>query len=195
VTMFFAGYETTSLALTWTWYLLSQHPAAEAKLHAEVDAVIAGRTPRHEDLAALPYTRMVIEEAMRLYPPGHTIVREALADDEVSGHRVRKGGRVVIAPWLIHRHRRLWERPQNFEPERFSPERSAGRPRFAYIPFGAGPRICIGAAFAMAEAMLILATLAQRYRLRLKPGFAVEPQALVTLRPRHGMRMILERRH
>jgi len=194
VTIFFAGHETTSLALTWSWYLLSQHAAAEAKLHAELGAVLAGRTPRHEDLAALPYTRMVIEEAMRLYPPAHTLSREALADDEVAGHRVRKGTMVVIVPWVIHRHRRLWERPQHFEPERFSLERSAGRPRFAYIPFGAGPRICIGAAFAMTEAMLILATLAQRYRLRLAPVQIVEPQALLTLRPRHGIKMIVETR-
>jgi cytochrome P450 len=194
VTIFFAGHETTSLALTWTWYLLSQCPAAEAKLHGELDAVLAGRTPRHEDLAALPYTRMVIEEAMRLYPPAHTLVREALADDEVAGHPVRKGSMAVIVPWVIHRHRRLWERPQHFEPERFSPERSAGRPRFAYIPFGAGPRVCIGAAFAMAEAMLILATLGQCCRLRLAPGQIVEPRALLTLRPRHGMKMIVEAR-
>jgi cytochrome P450 len=194
VTIFFAGHETTAVALTWTWYLLSQHPAAEAKLHGELDSVLAGRTPRHEDLAALPYTRMVIEEAMRLYPPAHTLVREALADDEVAGHPVRKGTMAVIVPWVIHRHRRLWERPQHFEPERFSPERSAGRPRFAYIPFGAGPRVCIGAAFAMTEAMLILATLGQRYRLRLAPGQIVEPRALLTLRPRHGMKMIVDAR-
>jgi cytochrome P450 len=194
VTIFFAGHETTSLALTWTWYLLSQHPAAEAKLHAELDAVLAGRTPRHEDMAALPYTRMVIEEAMRLYPPAHTLSREALADDQVAGHPVRKGTMVTIAPWVIHRHRRLWERPQNFEPERFSPEQSAARARFAYIPFGAGPRICIGAAFAMMEATLILATLGQRYRPRLAPGQIIEPRALLTLRPRYAMKMIVEAR-
>jgi cytochrome P450 len=194
VTIFLAGHETTSLTLTWTWYLLSQHPAAEARLHAELDAVLGGGTPRHEHLAKLSYTRMVIEEAMRLYPPAHTLSREALADDEVSGQPIPKGAMVVIVPWLIHRHRRLWERPQHFEPERFLPERSAARPRFAYLPFGAGPRVCIGAAFAMTEAMLILATLAQRYRLRLAPGQIVEPQALITLRPRYGMRMMVEAR-
>jgi cytochrome P450 len=194
VTIFMAGHETTALALTWTWYLLSQHPAAEAKLHAELAQVLGGRTPRHEDLAKLPYTRMVVEESMRLYPPAHSLQRTAVKEDQVSGHRVRAGTTVLIAPWVLHRNPKLWDRPERFEPERFAPERAAARHRFAYIPFGAGPRICIGSAFAMAEAMLILATIAQRYRLRLKPGFPVEPQALITLRPRHGMRVLLERR-
>jgi len=194
VTIFMAGHETTALALTWTWYLLSQHPAAEAKLHAELDQVLGGRPPRHENLAKLPYTRMIIEEAMRLYPPAHTLSRTALKEDVVSGHRIRPGAQVFIVPWLLHRNPKLWDRPDRFEPERFAPERAASRHRFAYIPFGAGPRICIGAAFAMAEAMLLLATIAQRYRLRLKPGFAVEPQGLITLRARYGMRMLLERR-
>jgi cytochrome P450 len=194
ITIFLAGHETTSQALTWTWYLLSQHPATEAKLHAELDHVLGGCTPRHEDLAKLPFTRMVIEESMRLYPPVHTLGRAAIRADEVGGRRVRPGTSMIISPWLLHRNPKLWERPERFEPERFAPEHAAVRHRFAYIPFGAGPRICIGAAFAMAEGMLILAAIAQRYRLRLKPGFAVAPQALITLRPRHGMRMILERR-
>lgn len=194
VTIFMAGHETTSLALTWTWYLLSEHPAAEAKLHAELRKVLGGRLPRYEDLAKLPYARMVIEESMRLYPPAHTLSRAAVADDEVLGKRIPKGAQILIVPWLLHRNPRLWENAERFEPERFAPERVAARHRFAYIPFGAGPRICIGAAFAMAEAMLILATAAQRYRLRLSPGFPVEPQGLITLRPRHGMRMMLERR-
>jgi cytochrome P450 len=194
VTIFMAGHETTALALTWTWYLLSLHPAVEAKLHAELASVLAGRTPRHDDLAKLPYARMVIEESIRLYPPAHTLSRTAVADDEVLGHRVPKGATVLIVPWLLHRKAKLWDEPLHFDPERFAPERAARRHRFAYIPFGAGPRICIGAAFAMAEATLILATLAQRYCLRLKPGFPVEPQGLITLRPRHGMQMVLERR-
>src|SRR6202521_2437714 len=194
VTIFMAGHETTALALTWTWYLLSQHPAAEAQLHAELDAVLAGRTPRHEDLARLPYARMVIEESMRLYPPAHTISRQAVGDDAVLGHRIPAGSAVLIAPWLLHRKPAIWENPQRFDPERFSPERSAARHRFAYIPFGAGPRICIGMAFAMTEAVLILATIAQRYRLRLKAGHPVEPQGLITLRPRYGMRINLLRR-
>jgi cytochrome P450 len=138
---------------------------------------------------------MVIEEAMRLYPPAHTLSRTAMAEDTVLGRRVRRGTQILIVPWLLHRNPKLWDHPERFEPERFAPERAAARHRFAYIPFGAGPRICIGAAFAMAEAMLILATIAQRYRLHLKPGFPVEAQGLITLRPRHGMRMTLERRH
>ena len=194
VTIFMAGHETTALALTWTWYLLSQHPAVEATLHGELAQVLGGRTPRHEDLAKLPYTRMVLEESMRLYPPAHTLSREAVTEDVVLGHRIPAGATILIVPWLLHRNPKLWERPERFDPERFAPERAASRHRFAYIPFGAGPRICIGAAFAMAEAMLVLATMAQRYRLRLKPGFPVEPQGLITLRARHGMRMILDRR-
>jgi len=194
VTIFMAGHETTALALTWTWYLLSQHPAAEAKLHTELAAALGGRTPRHEDLGKLRYTRMVLEESMRLYPPAHTLSRAAVGDDEVLGRRIPAGAQILIVPWLLHRNPKLWDRPGAFEPERFAPERAGSRHRFAYIPFGAGPRICIGAAFAMAEAMLLLTTIAQRYRLRLKPGFPVEPQGLITLRARHGMQMILERR-
>jgi cytochrome P450 len=194
VTIFMAGHETTSLALSWTWYLLSQHPAVEAKLHRELADVLGGRTPRNEDIASLRYTRMVIEESMRLYPPAHTTGRQPIKPDEILGHRIPAGAEVLIMPWLIHRKPQLWEDPERFDPERFAPERAAERPRFAYIPFGAGPRICIGAAFAMTEAILILATIAQRYRLRLKPGHPVEPQGLITLRPRYGMQMFLERR-
>jgi len=194
ITIFMAGHETTSQALSWTWYLLSQHPAAEAKLHRELTTVLEGRTPRHDDLANLRYTRMVIEESMRLYPPAYIMSRQPIVADQVLGHRIPAGAEVLIVPWLLHRKPSLWENPDRFEPERFSPERASSRPRFAYIPFGAGPRICVGAAFAMAEAMLILATIAQRYRLHLKPGHPVEPQGLITLRPRYGLQMRLERR-
>jgi cytochrome P450 len=194
VTIFMAGHETTAQALSWTWYLLSQHPAAEAKFHDELKTVLEGRTPRHDDLVNLRYTRMVIEESMRLYPPAHTTARQPIVADEVLGHRIPAGAEVLIVPWLLHRKPSLWEHPDRFDPERFAPERAAARPRFAYIPFGGGPRICIGAAFAMEEAMLILATIAQRYRLHLKPGFPVEPQGLITLRPRYGLQMRLERR-
>jgi cytochrome P450 len=194
VTIFMAGHETTAQALAWTWYLLSLHPQAEAKLHAELTTALAGRTPRHEDLASLRYTRMVIEESMRLYPPAHTMAREPIAADHILGHRIPVGALVLIVPWLLHRKPSLWEQPHCFDPERFSSERVFARPRFAYIPFGAGQRICIGAAFAMTEAMLILAMIAQRYRLRLKRGHPVEPQGLITLRPRYGLRMTLQRR-
>jgi cytochrome P450 len=194
VTIFMAGHETTAQALSWTWYLLSQHPAIETKLHDELAAVLGDRTPRYEDIGKLRYTRMVIEESMRLYPPAHTMSRSPIAADEVLGQRIPARAEVLIVPWLLHRKPSLWENPDRFDPERFAPERAAARPRFAYIPFGGGPRICIGAAFAMAEAMLILATIAQRYQLRLKPGFPVEPQGLITLRPRNGLRMFLTRR-
>jgi cytochrome P450 len=191
ITTFMAGHETTAQVLTWVWYLLSQHPIEEAKLHAEIKTVLGGRPPRHEDLAKLTYTRMIIEEAMRLYPPAHTISRTPLVDDEICNLRVPKGSVVLISPWVLHRHRRLWERPDVFEPQRFAPERAATRPRFSYLPFGGGPRICIGAAFAMAETMLMLTTIAQRYSLRLAPGHKVEPQGLITLRTRYGLKMTI----
>jgi cytochrome P450 len=185
VTIFMAGHETTAQALTWTWYLLSLHPSAEAKLHEELTTVLNGRTPQYEDIANLRYTRMVIEESMRLYPPAHTIAREPIAPDYMLGHRIPVGAIVLIVPWLIHRKASLWDQPHRFNPERFTAE----PPRFSYIPFGAGQRICIGAAFAMTEAILILAMVAQRYRLRLKAAHPIEPQGLITLRPRYGMPM------
>jgi cytochrome P450 len=191
ITIFMAGHETTAMAMTWTWYLLSQHPAEEAKLHAELQTVLGGRTPNSEDLSKLAYTRMVVEESMRLYPPVHTIAREALADDTLAGRHVPKGAAVLIAPWVLHRHRQLWHDPGRFDPARFSPEQTAARPRFCYLPFGGGRRICIGAAFAIAEATILLATIGQRCRLRLVSGHPVEPQGLITLRARHGMKMVL----
>ena len=185
VTIFMAGHETTAQALTWTWYLLSLHPSVEAKLHEELTTVLNGRTPQYEDIANLRYTRMVVEESMRLYPPAHTIAREPIAPDYMLGHRIPVGAIVLIVPWLIHRKASLWDQPHRFNPERFTAE----PPRFSYIPFGAGQRICIGAAFAMTEAILILAMVAQRYRLRLKAAHPIEPQGLITLRPRYGMPM------
>jgi cytochrome P450 len=194
ITIFLAGQETTAMAMTWTWFLLSQHPVEEARLHAELDTVLGGRAPVHEDLSKLTYTRMVVEESMRIYPPVHTMARAAIGEDTLVGRRIPKGSTVMIAPWLLHRHVKLWDNPGRFDPERFSPERSAARARFAYLPFGGGKRICIGAAFALAEATILLATLAQRYSLSVVPGHPVEPQGLITLRARHGMKMLLNPR-
>jgi len=195
ITIFIAGHETTAQAMTWTWYLLSQHPAQEARLHEELDRVLGGRTPTQEDLPNLAFTRRVIEESMRVYPTAPGISsRVAKADDEICGVKVRKGQQIAIAPWLLHHHKTLWDEPARFDPDRFLPERSAGRPRLAYMPFGAGPRVCIGQVLAMNEATLILASLAQRYRLKLSPGQDIVPEANVTLRPKHGMKMLLEPR-
>jgi cytochrome P450 len=191
ITIFMAGHETTAMAMTWAWFLLSQHPAVESKLHAELDAVLGGRAPTQEDLANLSYTRMVIEETMRIYPTVPAMEREALAEDTLLGRRIPKGSAVLIVPWVLHRHIKHWPNPGRFDPERFSPEQSAARPRFTYMPFGAGRRICIGAAFSIAEATILLATLAQRFQLRLAPGHPVVPQGLITLRPRHGMKMLV----
>lgn len=194
VTIFMAGHETTAVAMTFVWYLLSLHPAVEEKLHAELDAVLGGRTPSAEDVPALPYTRMIIEEAMRIYPPAPALsLRVARKDDEICGVMVRAGTRVLISPWILHRHRRLWDEPERFDPERFSAERSVGRSRFAFLPFGGGPRVCIGAAFAMTEAVAILSVLAQRFRPRLAEGQEIKLQSRITLRPRGGIKMTLER--
>jgi cytochrome P450 len=195
VIIFFAGHETTAVAMTFAFYLLAQRPAEEARLHEELDRVLAGRAPVYEDLENLPFTRMVIEETMRLYPPAPALSgRQAAVDDEICGRAVKKGAHIIVAPWILHRHQKLWENPDVFDPERFSPERSKGRPRFAYLPFGGGPRVCIGASLAMTEACLILATVAQRYRLRLVPGQDIKLRTRITLRPRDGIRMTLERR-
>jgi cytochrome P450 len=193
-TIFTAGHETTANALAWTWYLLALHPAVEAKLHRELAVTLGGRAPGIADVENLPYTRMVVEETLRLYPPAHTMSREALADDEIAGRKVPKGSAVLVSPWLIHRHEKLWDRPRVFDPERMAPERAQARSRYAYLPFGTGPRICIGAGFAMQEAVLILATIAQRFRLRLAFGHKVEPVGLITLRPGGGLSMLCEAR-
>lgn len=191
LTLFVAGHETTSNALNWTWYLLSQHPAVEKRLHAELAEALAGRTPGFEDLPNLPYTRMVIEESMRLYPPAWGISRKAIADDVIGGYYIPANAYILLLPYTVHRNADFWENPGEFDPERFTPERVAARPRYAYFPFGGGPRMCIGSSFALTEAQLILATVAQRYRLSLVPEHHVEPEPLVTLRLRHGLMMKL----
>jgi cytochrome P450 len=193
MTLLIAGYETVSTALVWTWYLLSQYPEMEHRLHSELDIVLRGDLPTVEHLVELPYTRMVIEEALRLYPPAWIFGRKAIADDKIGGYSIPANSMIVLSPYITHRHPALWEHPEVFDPERFTPERSAGRPPFAYFPFGGGPRMCIGNNFALMEMQLILATIAQRYKLRLVPGHTVEPEALLSLRPRYGLPMMLGR--
>jgi cytochrome P450 len=191
VTLLLAGHETTAVALCWTWYLLAQHQECEQLLHAEVDAVLGGRLPTVEDLPRLPYCRMVIKEALRLYPPAWSFSRNAVAQDELGGYAIAPGSMILLCPYTTHRHPALWEQPEAFDPLRFTPERVAARPHYAYFPFGGGPRLCVGLAFAMMEAHLILATVAQRFRLRLGTEVRIDPEPLVTLRPRGGLPMLL----
>jgi len=194
IIIFFAGHETTAQALSWTWYLLSKHTEVERRLHAELDSVLGGRAPTVDDLPNLNYTRMVIEESMRLYPPVWIFARDAIRDDEIGGYHIPAGSMVLMSQYITHRHPDFWENPEGFDPERFTEERSKNHPHYTYFPFGGGPRICIGNSFAMMEAQLILATVAQSYRLHLMPGYPVEPVALGTLRPRYNIVMTLHPR-
>jgi cytochrome P450 len=194
VTLFLAGHETTANALTWTWYLLSQNPEVEARLHEEVDAVLREREPTVADLPRLAYTETALAESMRLYPPAWIVGRRALSDYGVGGFEVPKRSIVVASQWVTHRDPRYFPDPERFDPDRFRPEAKARRPKFAYFPFGGGPRVCIGEGFAWMEGVLLLATLARRWRLRLEPGQEIVPAPSITLRPKHGIRMRLERR-
>lgn len=194
MTMLLAGHETTATALSWTWALLSKHPEVEAKLHAELDTVLGGRAPTVEDVPKLGYTRQVVEEAMRLYPPVIVLSRAVKEDDVVGGFHIPKGTWVDVSAYVTQRHPDFWEEPDAFRPERFAPEAAAKRHRFAYFPFSGGPRQCIGNSFALMEAQLLLATVARRYRLREAPGFTMEAESNVTLRPKGALPMHLERR-
>lgn len=193
MTILLAGHETTAQALSWTWYLLSQSPEAESRLHEELDRVLAGRPPGAADAQRLPYTRAVVTESMRLYPPAWSIARRALAELELGGYRITRRSIVVTSPWIVHRDERWFPEPGRFEPGRWLVDDPA-RPRFAYFPFGGGARICIGERFAWTEAILVLATLASRWRATLVPDHPVEPLPRITLRPRHGLRMVLHAR-
>jgi cytochrome P450 len=194
LTLFLAGHETTSNALTWTWWLLSEHPEVEERLHEELDATLGDRSPGVQDLDRLPYTAMVLDESMRLRPPAWAIGRRAIADHELGGFVVPRGAVVVVSPYLLHHDARWYPGPEAFRPGRWASQADASRPRAAFLPFGAGSRMCIGEGFARVEALLLLATIARRWRLRLLPGHPVELQPAVTLRPKHGMVMTLERR-
>ena len=195
MTLFLAGHETTANALTWAWYLLAQNPEAEGRFHEEVDAVLAGRRPSFEDLPRLRYTEMVLAESMRLYPPAWGLGRRALRDQVLGGVAIPAGALVLMSAYLVQQDPRFFPDPQRFDPLRFTPEAKAARPKFAYFPFGGGARQCIGEPFAWMEGVLLLAALAQRWRFRLDARARVEPRALITLRPRHGIRMRAERRH
>jgi cytochrome P450 len=194
MTIFLAGHETTANALTWTWYLLSQHPEVEAGFHAEVDEVLKGGLPTAEDFPRLRYTEMVLAESMRLYPPAWTIGRRALGDYRIDRYTIPARSILLMSQYVTHHDARFFPDPFRFDPERWTPEARESRPKFSYFPFGGGPRLCIGEHFAWMEGVLVLATIAQRFRMRLAPGHPVEMQPLVTLRPKYGMKMILEAR-
>jgi cytochrome P450 len=194
MTLILAGHETTANLLSWTWYLLSSHPDVARRVRAEVDEVLGDRAPTIEDLPKLKLVKMVLEESMRLYPPAWAFERQAIDDDEIGGYRVAKKTIIGISPFLLHRHPRYWENPEGFDPERFSPARSEGRPKHAYLPFGGGARFCIGNGFAMMEAQIIVAMIARKHRLSLVPGHPIELDPTVTLRPKHGVRVTLEPR-
>jgi cytochrome P450 len=194
ITFIGAGHETTANALTWTLYLLSQDPETRARVEAEVDALPEGEPLTAAALAKLPWTRATLEESMRLYPPVPTMSREAIGADTLVGKPIRPRTRIIISPWLLHRHKLLWEDADAFDPRRFLPERRAAIPRFAYLPFGGGARVCIGMAFAMQEALIALAALVRNFRLEHAPDHAIVPLQRVTLRPKGGMPMLLRRR-
>lgn len=194
MTLFLAGHETTANALTWTWYLLSEHPEVEAKMHAEITAVLGGRLPTVEDLPNLRYVRMVLAESMRHFPPAWVISRQAIQDFELGEYQIPAGGTVMMSQYVTHHNPRFFPDPFRFDPERWTPDQESARPKFAYFPFGGGPRVCIGEPFAWMEGILLLATLAQQWRMHLVPGHPVTMQPLITLRPKYGMKMTLERR-
>jgi cytochrome P450 len=194
MTFFLAGHETTAVTLTWTWYLLSKHVDVRRRIEEEVDRVLAGRLPSIDDLPKLTYTKLVIQESMRLWPPVWGIARLAAEDDQIGDVAIPAGSPVLLVQYVTHRHRDFWDNPEGFDPERFLPEHVEKRHPYAYFPFGAGPRICIGNHFAMMEAVLIAAAVASRWRLNLIPGAPVISQARVTLRPKGGLRMNIQRR-
>ncbi|MCU1241568.1 MAG: cytochrome [Candidatus Acidoferrum typicum] len=194
ITLLLAGHETTALNLSWSWYLLAEHPEVEQKLHAELDAVLGGRTPCASDIPKLQYTDKVIRETLRLYPPAWRIFRQTEEAFQVGEYTLPAGSNIVLSQWVTQRDPRWFPEPDRFLPERWNEEAAAKVPRFAYFPFGGGPRVCIGAGFAMMEATLLLATIAQRFRMHLAPNQRISPMPSITLRPRNGIRVTLEQR-
>lgn len=194
MTLFLAGHETTALLLSWTWALLSWHPDVRRRAQAEVDQVLGGRMPTADDVARLPYLGMILSETMRLYPPAWAIPRRPLADDEIRGYRILAGSAVLVSPYVSHRHPDFWDNPEGFDPERFTPVAVKDRHRFAYFPFGGGPRICIGNNFALMEATLVAVMLLQRYEIDLLPGHVVDAEVSFTLRPKQGVPVTIKER-
>ncbi|MDH5555816.1 MAG: cytochrome P450 [Alphaproteobacteria bacterium] len=194
VAMIATGHESTACALAWAFYTITQHGDVRDRVYEEVDRVLGGRDPRAADLPSLQYTGMVFEESMRLYPPVWTISRVATRDDEIAGVKIPKGTTVMLSPYAMHRNPEFWPEPEKFDPERFHPDEVAKRPRHAYFPFGGGPRVCLGNRFAMMEAKIMIAKVIQRYRLSVLPGQDIVAEPMITLRPRDGIAMALERR-
>ena len=194
MTLFVAGHETTAVALTWTWYLLSQNPEIEARLHKEINSVLQGRLPTFDDLPQLRYAEMVLAESMRLYPPAWTVARMTLEPYRIAKYLLPPRTLLMMSQWIVHRDARYFPDPDRFDPERWTLEARSSRPRFSYFPFGGGPRQCVGEGFAWTESILLLVTLAQHWTVRLVPGHPVEPQPRLTLRPKYGMKMVLKKR-
>jgi cytochrome P450 len=191
LTLLIAGHETTANALTWTWYLLSQNPEAESRMHAELDRVLGGRSPSFDDVPSLPYTTGVFAESLRLYPPAWAIGRRARQDYSIGDYTIPAKSILLMSPWVVQRDARWWPEPEKFDPDRWGPGQAESRPKFAFFPFGGGTRVCIGERFAWAEGVLVLAAIAQRWKMRLVPGHPIATQAVITLRPRYGMKMTL----
>ena len=194
IVLFMAGHETTANSLAWCWYLLSQSPDVEAKLHAELDEVLGDRLPDFSDVAKLPYTRAIFDETIRLYPPVPILSRQASEDDTIRRQHVPKGSLMLVVPWLLHRHKNLWDQPDTFIPERFMPGAENKPNKFAYIPFSAGPRVCLGKSFGIVESVLSIAIIAQRFRLTLPEGTEIKHECRLTLRPKGNLPVTLEKR-
>ena len=194
MTLFLAGHETTALTLAWSWYLLGENPEAEKRFHAELDEVLGNRDATFADLSRLKYTERIVKESMRLYPPAYGLGREAINDCEIGGYHVPPGTQVFMFQWTTHRDARFFAEPLRFKPERWTAEFEAQLPKYAYFPFGAGPRVCIGASFAMMEMILVLATIGQRFHLRLDPNHLVETYPAMSLRPKAGVKVTVARR-
>jgi len=191
VTMFIAGHETTATTLSWVWYILSTLPEVEERVHAEIDQVFGGNLPTVEEISRLHYTNMVVSETLRLHPAAFAFTRRAKTDDAIGGYRIPKGSMIFVTTFWTQQHPEFWSDPLRFDPDRFAPEQLAKQHKFAYFPFGGGPRQCIGKGFSLFEIPLVCAIIAQHYRLRLVPGHPIEQWVALTMRPRYGLPMTL----